>query len=240
MYVADLERALETFGSRLVQIYGQGETPNTITILSKRDHFEGLVHKDQSKLQSCGTARTGVEVKIIDRQGAPVQAGEIGEVITLSECVMSGYWNNPEATKAALVDGWLHTGDLGVIDATGYLTLKDRSKDMIISGGTNIYPREVEEVLLKHRSVLEVSVVGRPSPEWGEDVVAFVVLRPGEQAEARELEDICLANIARFKRPKEILFVKELPKNNNGKILKTELRAQLAAQTAGGVPCVKS
>jgi long-chain acyl-CoA synthetase len=134
--------------------------------------------------------------------------------------VMRGYWGNPDASTETLRGGWLHTGDVGVFDADGYLTLKDRSKDMIISGGSNIYPREVEEVLLRHPQVREASVIGRPDREWGEVVVAYVV---GE-APAAELDALCLAHIARFKRPKDYVFVDGLPKNNYGKILKTELR----------------
>ncbi len=147
---------------------------------------------------------------------------------------MQGYWNNPEATAATLRNGWLHTGDLGCLDADGYLTLKDRSKDLIISGGSNIYPREVEEVLLAHPDVAEVAVIGRAHPEWGEEVVACVVTRAPlpDAAAARALEAaldaLCLAHIARFKRPKAYVFVAELPKNNTGKVLKTALRDLLA------------
>ena len=143
---------------------------------------------------------------------------------------MPGYWNNPEATSKSLRGGWLHTGDVGVFDDDGFLTLKDRSNDMIISGGTNIYPREVEEVLLQHPAVLETSVVGRPHPEWGEEVVAFVVARANETVAEVELDGLCLNNIARFKRPKTYRFIAELPKNNYGKVLKTELRARLAKE----------
>ena len=145
---------------------------------------------------------------------------ESGEIVTRSDCVMAGYWDNPEATAQALRGGWLHTGDIGRMDEQGFLTILDRSKDMIISGGSNIYPREVEEVLLKHAAVREASVIGRPHPEWGEVVVAYVV---GE-VPARELDELCLGEIARFKRPKDYVFVDALPKNNYGKILKTELR----------------
>jgi long-chain acyl-CoA synthetase len=141
---------------------------------------------------------------------------------------MTGYWNNPAATEAALAGGWLHTGDMGVMDADGFLTLKDRSKDMIISGGSNIYPREVEEVLLRHPGVAEVSVIGRPDPEWGEVVVAYVV-PAAEAPDIKELDRYCLDTIARFKRPKDYRIVDGLPKNNYGKVLKTELRDQDAA-----------
>ena len=129
-----------------------------------------------------------------------------------------------EATHKTLRNGWLHTGDIGEVDEEGFLTLKDRSKDVIISGGSNIYPREVEEVILKHANVAEVSIVGRPSSHWGEEVVAFVVCKDGTTLKEIELDEICIANIARFKRPKHYRFLKELPKNNYGKVLKTQLR----------------
>ena len=147
---------------------------------------------------------------------------------------MKGYWNNPEATRETLRGGWLHTGDLGVMDEDGFVTLKDRSKDMIISGGTNIYPREIEEVLLRHPAVLEASVVGRPHPEWGEEVVAFVVATaPGARVPESELDALCLEHIARFKRPRDYRFIDSLPKNNYGKVLKTELPS--AARRRGGL-----
>ena len=140
---------------------------------------------------------------------------------------MKGYWRNPEASADTLRNGWLHTGDVGTLDEDGFLTLRDRSKDLIISGGSNIYPREVEEVLLRHPAVSEVSVVGRPESEWGEEVVAFVVLRSGAQATADELDRLCLEHMARFKRPKAYRYLDSLPKNNYGKVLKTALRARL-------------
>jgi long-chain acyl-CoA synthetase len=148
----------------------------------------------------------------------------VGEVLLKGDSVMAGYWRNPQATAQALRDGWLLTGDVGCLDADGFLTLKDRSKDLIISGGSNIYPREVEEVLLTAPGVAEVAVVGAPDPEWGEAVVAFVVLQAGIQLNQSELDQHCLARIARFKRPKYYHFVDSLPKNNYGKVLKTVLR----------------
>ena len=161
---------------------------------------------------------------VADGADQPVRAGEAGEILCRG-VIMAGYWRNEEATAAAMRGGWLHTGDVGIFDEEGYLHLKDRSKDMIISGGSNIYPREVEEVLLTHGAVREVSVIGRPDREWGEVVVAYVVGEAG----APELDALCLAHIARFKRPKDYVFVDALPKNNYGKILKTELRALDAA-----------
>jgi long-chain acyl-CoA synthetase len=219
MYVADSLRAIELFGPRLYQLYGQGEAPMTITGLSQ------AYHAGKSNLETAGVARTGVEVKVLDGEDRELPPGEVGEIATRSSCVMQGYWRNPEATARAMRGGWLHTGDVGSMDESGFLTLRDRSKDMIISGGSNIYPREIEEVLLRHPAVDECSVVGRPHAEWGEEVVAFVVCR--EEIATEELDRLCLDNIARFKRPREYRFVDALPKNNYGKVLKTELRKLL-------------
>ena len=144
---------------------------------------------------------------------------------------MAGYWNEPAATAEALRGGWLHTGDVGSFDADGYLTLRDRSKDLIISGGMNIYPREVEEALLRHPGVLATAVVGRPDAEWGEAVVAFVVpAEPGDPPPAGDLDQACLDHIARYKRPKDYRFVDALPTNNYGKVVKRELRERLRAE----------
>ena len=152
---------------------------------------------------------------------------ELGEVLVRGDSVIPGYWKDEEATARTLAGGWLHTGDMGFMDEDGFLTLKDRSKDMIISGGSNIYPREVEEVLLTHPDVAEAAVVGRPHSDWGEEVVAFVVARPGTEVKEAALDTLCLENIARFKRPRDYLFLESLPKNNYGKVLKTALREML-------------
>ena len=227
MYVEDALAALDRFGPRLAQIYGQGEAPMTITTLSKQDIADRAHPRWRERLASAGKPYSSVEVTVADAQDRPVAQGEAGEILCRG-VVMAGYWRNPEATAASLRGGWLHTGDVGVFDAEGYLHLKDRSKDLIISGGSNIYPREVEEVLLTHAQVREVSVIGRPDRDWGEAVVAYVV---GE-ASADELDALCLSRIARFKRPKNYVFVDALPKNNYGKILKTELRV-MDAEKAG-------
>jgi long-chain acyl-CoA synthetase len=212
-----------------VQIYGQGETPMVATALSRR-HIADTTYPDHAaRLASVGVAQTPVQVRVAGPDGADLPLGEVGEVLVRGDTVMAGYWRNPEATAAAIRDGWLWTGDMGTLDAHGFLTLKDRSKDLLISGGSNIYPREVEEVLLTAPGVHEVAVVGAPDPEWGEVVVAFVVAAPGQATDAAALDAHCLAHIARFKRPKRYVFVDTLPKNNYGKVLKTELRA-LAAQ----------
>jgi acyl-CoA synthetase (AMP-forming)/AMP-acid ligase II len=234
MYLADLEDAIAVFGPRLAQIYGQGETPMTITALSKADHADRSYPRWADRLQSVGFPRTDVEVRVVDDEDRELSAGEIGEVVVRGDVVMFGYWNQPDATAEALRGGWLHTGDVGSFDDDGYLTLRDRSKDLIISGGMNIYPREVEESLLRHADVRAVSVVGRPDAEWGEAVVAFVVAADiATPPPTDELDQVCLDHIARFKRPKEYRFVDALPTNNYGKVLKRELRDQLRAEAEG-------
>ena len=237
MYLADIQRALRVMGPRFVQIYGQGETPMVATALSRRQIAAAAAAAGSAdasdaryaqRLASVGVAQTPVQVRVADAQGRDLAPGETGEVLVRGDTVMAGYWRNPEATAAALRDGWLWTGDLGSLDADGFLTLKDRSKDLLISGGSNIYPREVEEVLLTAPGVAEVAVVGAPDAEWGEVVVAFVVAQPGVAAPTEAALDAhCLAHIARFKRPKRYVFTDALPKNNYGKVLKTELRARL-------------
>jgi long-chain acyl-CoA synthetase len=172
---------------------------------------------------------------VVDEDGQPVAAGVSGEVIVRGATVMHGYWADERATASALRDGWLYTGDIGYFDADGFLTLLDRSKDVIISGGSNIYPREVEEVLLEHPAVAEAAVIGTPDAEWGEKVIAFIVVQDpaGDAVTDAELDALCVARIARFKRPKAYVRVDALPKNNNGKVLKTELRARYAAIAPG-------
>jgi fatty-acyl-CoA synthase len=218
MYVESLKKAMAAFGPVFAQIYGQGESPMTITGLRRADH-KGA---DDAVLGSVGYARSGMEVAVLRTDGTPAATDEVGEIVCRGDALMSGYWNNPVATQDTLKRGWMYTGDMGSFDARGYLTLRDRSKDVVISGGSNIYPREVEEVLLEHPGVAEACVVGAPDAEWGEVVVAFIV----GSAEADELDVHMLQRIARFKRPKRYLFVDELPKNSYGKVLKRELRSR--------------
>jgi long-chain acyl-CoA synthetase len=227
MYTADLLRAIDLLGPRFAQIYGQAESPMTITALPKAAHADRSHPRYLERLASVGFPRTDVEVRTVDEHDNDMPAGEAGEVVVRGDVVMSGYLNNEKATAETLRGGWLHTGDVGSFDESGYLTLRDRVKDVIISGGTNIYPREVEEVLLQHSAVKEVSVVGAPDPEWGEIVVAVVVGREESSLDPKDLDDLCLRSIARFKRPKRYVFVDELPKNNYGKVLKTELRKKI-------------
>ncbi len=224
MYVEDCLKALHLLGPKLVQIYGQGESPMTITAVSREIHTESGHPRYLERLASVGPAQTGVEVRVAGENDTPLPVGEIGEILVRGDVVMKGYWQNEAASAETLRGGWLHTGDMGALDEEGFLTLKDRSKDVIISGGSNIYPREVEEILLRHDGVLECSVIGRAHPDWGEEVVAFVVRKPGAEVREAELDALCLAEIARFKRPKAYRFIDALPKNNYGKVLKTELR----------------
>ena len=229
MYVEDCKAAYAAFGPRLAQIYGQGESPMTITAMGRALLADAIARGDDARIASVGVAQAGIEVRVGTAEAAAA-TGVVGEVLVRGPTVMRGYWRNPAATAATLAGGWLHTGDLGALDADGFLTLKDRSKDLIISGGSNIYPREVEEALLAHAGVAEVAVIGRHHAEWGEEVVACVVPRAPlpDAAAARALEQAldaaCLERIARFKRPKAYVFLAELPKNNTGKVLKTELR----------------
>ena len=229
MYVEELRQSTAVLGPVFAQIYGQGESPMTITGLDRAGHATD----DDTILGSVGWPRSGVEVRVIDAQGAPVAVGDVGEIVCRGDVVMAGYWRNSAATAQALKGGWLHTGDMGSFDAHGCLTLRDRSKDVVISGGSNIYPREIEEVLQAHPGVATVSIVGRPDEEWGEVLVAFVVRTLGSAVTERELDAHCLGHIARFKRPKEYRFVDELPTSSYGKVLKNKLRKMLADAAPG-------
>ncbi len=228
MYAADLDRALEVLGPKFAHIYGQGESPMTITAMSPRMVADTAHPAARSRRASVGVAQSCVEVRVVDADLRPVPAGQSGEVVVRGDTVMAGYWRNDAATAEAVVEGWLRTGDLGHLDEDGFLTLTDRSKDVIISGGTNIYPREVEEAILAHAEVFEASVIGCPHPEWGEEVVAFVVLNEGAECDAELLEAWCRTRIASFKKPKRYVFVRELPKNSYGKVLKTSLRERIS------------
>ncbi|MEM9437383.1 MAG: AMP-binding protein [Pseudomonadota bacterium] len=227
MYLADIEEAVSVMGPRFVQIYGQGECPMAITVLSRADVADRVHPRWRERLGSVGVAQSVVRVAIFDEGGAEVPRGEVGEIVVAGAPVMLGYWENPEATEKTIKDGWLWTGDMGRMDTDGYVTLVDRSKDMIISGGSNVYPREVEEVLLEHPSVHEVAVVGRKDADWGEVVVAFVACVEGATLDPAALDGHCRENIARFKAPKEYRAIGALPKNNYGKVLKTALREML-------------
>jgi long-chain acyl-CoA synthetase len=230
LYVEDCKAALAALGPKLAQIYGQGESPMTITAMSRTLIADAAARGDDARLGSVGSPHAGIELRIGGDADVALASGQIGEVLVRGPTVMQGYWRDADATATTLANGWLHTGDVGTLSDDGFLTLKDRSKDLIISGGSNIYPREVEEVLQRHAAVSEVAVIGRWHPDWGEEVVACVVARSGTDHAAleRELDALCLAHIARFKRPKAYAFLAELPKNNTGKVLKTALRQSIA------------
>jgi len=222
MYTEDLKRGLKKFGKIFSQVYGQGESPMTLTALGRQEHDL----ENEVLLSSAGLPRLGVEIRIFDAQGRNVPVGHQGEIVARGDTVMAGYWNNPQATQETLRGGWLYTGDMGYMNEQGYIFIMDRSKDMIISGGNNIYPREIEEVILRHPDVSEVSVFGVPDPEWGEAVKAVVVAHPGKTLSEPTIIDHCKRFLASYKKPKSVDFVLDLPKNNYGKILKRELREQ--------------
>jgi len=222
----DLRRGIAALGPRVWNGYGQGESPCTITAMSASATAAAL--SDPERLTSVGTARWATRVRVVDREDRPHPPGEVGEVVVDGPTVMTGYLGLPEATAETLRGGWLHTGDLGRLDADGYLTLVDRAKDVVISGGYNVYPREVEDVLLTDPSVAEAAVVGVPDPEWGERLVAFVVPSTVGWPNPESLDARCLAAIARHKRPKQYVVVDSLPRNPAGKVLKTALRQRVS------------
>ena len=217
MAAEKIKMALDLLGDKIVETYGQVEAPMTITMMPR--------HELANRLASCGAPGPFAEVKIVDDEGREVPRGEIGEIVCRGSLVMKGYWGNPEATAETLQDGWLHTGDLGRMDEDGYVYIVDRKKDVIISGGSNIYPREVEEVLNLHPGVKETCVFGIPDEKWGEAVCAHVVLREGYSVTEQELIDLCKSHLASYKKPQRIEFVPSLPKSSYGKILRREIRA---------------
>jgi acyl-CoA synthetase (AMP-forming)/AMP-acid ligase II len=226
-----LRRAIATFRCGFVQSYGMTEAVQSLTFLTPADHERALAG-NPGLLLSAGRTAAGTEIRIADADDAPVPDGAIGEVVARGPQLMRGYWNLPEATAQTLRGGWLHTGDAGVMDSEGYLYIQDRVKDMIVSGGENIYPREVEEVLSKHPAVLEVAVIGVPDQRWGETVKAVVALREGTGATAEQLIAFCRLRIGGFKLPRSVDFVPALPRNAAGKVLKRELRERYWAGRA--------
>jgi acyl-CoA synthetase (AMP-forming)/AMP-acid ligase II len=219
-----LIEAIRFFGEKLVQLYGQAEAPMCISTLSKADHVIEGPDEVIERLNSAGKPCTNVEVRIVDGNGIDVHVGEVGEVIVRGYHLMKGYWNRPEATAEVLRDGWVYTGDLGYCDSRGYIFLVDRKKDMIISGGFNVYPKEVEDVISGHPKVKEVAVIGVPDDKWGEAVKAVIVPKKGIQVSEQEIIDFCREHMAGMKKPKTVDIVEELPRNPYGKVLKTALR----------------
>jgi len=224
IYVKDLKEAVSKMGQVFVQLYGQAESPMTISYLRREEHLLEGTESQAKRLTSAGIPRTDVEVKIFDERDDELPPGKMGEIVVRGEVVMKGYWKNPEATGETLRRGWLHTGDLGIMDEEGYVYIHDRAKDMIISGGENIYSREIEDVILRHPAVHEVAVIGVPDDAWGEAVKALVSLRQGQEVTEGEIIGFCKQSLASFKKPKSVEFIAEIPKNAYGKVLKRELR----------------
>jgi long-chain acyl-CoA synthetase len=224
MAPAELRRASELLGPVFVQLYGQGETPMTATFMPPAAHTEALSGVHPERLSSAGYVRPGMDVRIVDDAGGECPPGEVGEIVVQGPPVMLGYWQRQDATAEALRDGWLHTGDLGCMDEAGYLFILDRVKDVIITGGSNVYAVEVEAVLADHDAVRDVAVIGVADRTWGELVTAVVVTdRPPEEVEPL-LVDHCKASLANYKVPRRYVFPDQLPRNSYGKVLKRELR----------------
>ena len=220
-----VERLHEVFGNVLIQGYGMTEISSIAAYLDKRDHREGMTG-DRARLNSCGRPAFGTELRVVDDEGRDVRAGEVGEIVFRGPQMMTGYWGEPEKTAETIRNGWLHSGDMATLDERGYITIVDRKKDLIISGGANISSREVEEVIYWHPAVREASVVGKPDVEWGEVPHAFVSLHAGEALTPQELLAFCKERLSGYKCPRTIDIIEDLPKNALGKILKTELRSR--------------
>jgi acyl-CoA synthetase (AMP-forming)/AMP-acid ligase II len=224
IYEEDMKDAVAKLGQIFVQDYGQGESPMTISYLRKEEHLLSGNPLQMKRLTSAGIARTDVEVKIVDSKDHELPSGEMGEIVVRGMVVMKGYWKNPIATSETLRGGWLHTGDLGIMDKDGYIYLLDRKKDMIISGGENIYSREIEDVILRHPAVFEVAVIGVPDEKWGESVKAIVLLKQGQKVTEGDIINFCKDHLASYKKPKSVEFINAIPKSSLGKVLKKELR----------------
>jgi acyl-CoA synthetase (AMP-forming)/AMP-acid ligase II len=220
MPVDRLEQLLARFGPIFTQIYGLTETCAMATVL-RRDEHRG------DRLASCGRAAPGVEVDLVDEEGQPVPVGQLGEIVIRGPTLMAGYWDAPEATARAIRLGWFYSGDVAHQDADGFIYISDRKSDMIITGGINVYPKEVEEVIYRHPGVLECAVVGLPDPEWGEAVTAVVAPKPGRRVDPDEVVELCRRALAGYKKPRRVVFVDEIPRNPSGKVLKRVLRQQL-------------
>ena len=220
-----LRNAMNVFGCKFIQGYGMTETTAAVTFLAPADHELALESRPELLL-SAGRALPGTDLRIVDENDQPVPNGTVGEIVARGDQMMKGYWNLPEASASALKDGWMHTGDAGILDDEGYLFIQDRVKDMIVSGGENVYPREVENALFEHPAVADVAVIGVPDEKFGEGVKAIVVLREGAEASADDLIEYCKGQLAGYKRPRSVDFIAELPRNASGKVLKKELREE--------------
>ena len=224
MPLKPLRQAMELFGCGFSQTYGTTETFVPISILKPKDHVLDGDENAIKKMKSAGREVVGVQVKIVNKNNIELGINQIGEIIVKGDNVMKGYWKLPHLTKKALIEDWYYTGDMGMIDDQGYIYIVDRKKDMIISGGENIYPKEVENVLNGHPMVVESSVIGVPDDKWGEAVKAFVIKEPNADVNETELIEYCGKHLARYKRPKSVEFVEQFPRSTAGKILKRELK----------------
>jgi len=220
-----LRRGIELWGPKFTQYYGQTEAPLILTVLHAKEHLGEGADGEEHRLLSCGRATPDVMIRIVDESGRTLKTGEVGEIVVKTHQGMIGYWKAPELTQETIRDGWIHTRDMGYLDDQEYLFLVDRKSDMIITGGFNVYPREVEEVLYQHPAVLEAAVVGVPDATWGEAIKAFVVLRSGQAATEVELIDFCRGRLASYKKPKSVEFVETLPKSAVGKVVRRVLKA---------------
>lgn len=230
MYSADQHRALAKLGKVLVQHYGLGEFTAAITVLPPEQH--GRKEDERHVIGSCGRPRIGTEVAILDAQGKALPPGTEGEICARGEAAFLGYHNDAQATEAVFRGGWFHTGDLGFLDESGFLYITGRMTDMYISGGINIYPREMEEIILRDPRIGEVAIVGMPHPVWGESGVAVIAPKPGISLKSEDVLEPLGAAVAKFKIPKAVVFWDELPKSGYGKILKREIRDRLARETS--------
>ncbi len=219
-----LKQVMQIFKCNFIQGYGLTEAAAFVSLLRAEDHVIEGTPQQIKRLSSIGREIIGTEVKVVNERGEKVATGEVGEIVARGDNIMQGYWKMPKETTETLHEGWLHTGDLATVDEAGYIYIVDRKKDMIICGGENIYPREVENLLLTHPAVADVAVIGVPDETWGEAVKALVVLKEGQTTTEQEIIDFCAARLAGYKKPKSVEFRKELPRNAMGKVLKRTLR----------------
>jgi acyl-CoA synthetase (AMP-forming)/AMP-acid ligase II len=226
MSVEKLKLALEVIGPRMMGGYGQTEAPASISYLPPGEHFDGGQLASDERLASVGRPNPLIRVEIMNDANEILPQGATGEICVRGDLVMKGYYKAPEKTAETIVDGWLHTGDIGHLDAEGYLHITDRKKDMIISGGFNVYPSEVEQVIWSHPAVQDCAVIGVPDEQWGEAVKAVVELNAGQSVTAEELISLCKARLGSVKAPKSVDFVDSLPRSPVGKVLKKDLRAR--------------
>jgi acyl-CoA synthetase (AMP-forming)/AMP-acid ligase II len=220
-----LRQAIDVFGCEFSQGFGQTESTAMLTYLSWADHERALSGDKPELLRSAGKVGPATELKIVDEEGKQLPPGEVGEIIARGPQLMRGYWKLEEATAATLRDGWLHTGDAGYLDDEGYLFIQDRIKDMVVSGGENVYPAEIEQVLFQHPAIADAAVIGIPDDQWGEVVHAFVVCKPDTDATGEEIVAFCRERLAGYKRPRSVEFIDQIPRNASMKVLKKDLRA---------------